>query len=1460
MKYVGDLKQIKSIFKWSAIGFLIVLAIVGAGFGLLQTEAGKQRLAQWVADAISRELNGQVKIDRFEGLIPFDVQTARVVVEDRRGTWLTIENVHLTWALRPLTKGRLRVRSLTAAGVVVHRKPAADPETRRKIEPSFELPRLPPIKMDRLAIRQIVLAKGVLGERQIFTLNGSVANSKKAMDITGRLQFESIAGPKVQVRLFGRLQGESPVLTLNGRLEEAEGGVVSKLMRLRKTGSLSMTLQGKGPLQHWAGKLRASAAEIGRIESDIRLNLGQAERRISGDGFVSVVQWRLPPTAHRLLGQQPSRFQFDLGYDDRSMLTIHGAQLKTSQLDLKLSGRIDLKKRLLTTSFSTAIQNLAILAPIAGKPVTGALKLEGTLEGDFLRPRLQANLQLEKLHWDTLQAAHWTSKLHVKAAGPSVFDPSGVQITGEGTVTDLKYAGMDDLLPKSLLQYRFETTVPRQGPVVIRQLMLSGDGMTLQANGRVDRRDPVFEGNLSVDLPDLKRFGRFLPYPFEGQARLDAQVRASGSERRVAAQVSGTLSRLAVAAPFIRALTGSQLTYKGDIQLVGKEQVVVSDAQIEAAAGRLRGEGTFDLTRRTLSIGARLQGLRLAEVSAPYGLALDGAMDVKVAVDGDFASPRLRGDITGHRLSFGGRKVDRAEVKLQAVNLFTNPSGDVQLAIQPRGIPLQARSSFSYTAGNLTLPDLKINAPQTEIGGNVQVRPAGGAFEATLAGHCDDLFGLERFWGEPIQGRGRFQTRISGDRRDQRLAAEIIGVSLKSRFGTAKGARLKINLNDFMQNWHGDAALTLEDYHRGDLTLETAVAQIEGNRMRMDIESRIRGHWREAFDVTAGASLVATAEHPYLEINRMQGRLGRTPVDLLTPVKILKTNDRYILEEMHLRWSRGRIKAAGRLDSMAIDLDMQVDDLPLATWRALEGKILSGSVSGKAHVRGALAHPEVKANLKATGIRVPQGAYPKLPPASLTVDLHLQNEWLQIEMALKGLTEEALTAGLKIPARLSLSPFAFALDENRPLEGKLSGAFNLSELPLADYFEDQKLIGLLQVEVSLSNSIRSPDVRGRLTFSKGSYEYVRHGLVLKDINLQAGFSDKRLSVETMTVSDGEQGRINVRGAVSWERLQNPSFEFVIEIENSTLIRRDDLTLKAGGTLNFTGTLAKAMLAGQIRIEKAEFQIPDQLAEEIVALEVQEINSSAQKPAATPDIKKKRGSFLKLDLLVESPGQIFIRGRGLDSEWKGRLNIGGHARQPRLEGDFTVVRGRYRFAGRPLTLKKGRLTFSGNLPPDPQMEVLAESRRRQVNARILILGSPSAPSIRLESDPPLPSDEILAYLLFGKQVSSITPYQALMLAQAVNVLSGKKSLFDFMDRSRKILAVDRLDVNAADEGKPTVNIGKYLRDDVYMEMEQGMGTDSGKVTIEMEIAPNVTVQSEVGMDANTGIGINWKWDY
>ena len=46
----------------------------------------------------------------------------------------------------------------------------------------------------------------------------------------------------------------------------------------------------------------------------------------------------------------------------------------------------------------------------------------------------------------------------------------------------------------------------------------------------------------------------------------------------------------------------------------------------------------------------------------------------------------------------------------------------------------------------------------------------------------------------------------------------------------------------------------------------------------------------------------------------------------------------------------------------------------------------------------------------------------------------------------------------------------------------------------------------------------------------------------------------------------------------------------------------------------------------------------------------------------------------------------------------------------------------------------------------------------------------------------------------------------------------------------------------------------------MTTERGMQDESGKVTVEVEVMPNVTVETEVKENAEGGVGVNWKWNY
>jgi translocation and assembly module TamB len=83
----------------------------------------------------------------------------------------------------------------------------------------------------------------------------------------------------------------------------------------------------------------------------------------------------------------------------------------------------------------------------------------------------------------------------------------------------------------------------------------------------------------------------------------------------------------------------------------------------------------------------------------------------------------------------------------------------------------------------------------------------------------------------------------------------------------------------------------------------------------------------------------------------------------------------------------------------------------------------------------------------------------------------------------------------------------------------------------------------------------------------------------------------------------------------------------------------------------------------------------------------------------------------------------------------------------------------------------------------------------------------------------------------------------------------------MGKTRKLLNVDEIEVSEAEEGSGTqVGVGKYVSDDVYLKVEKSLNTDSGRVIVEVELTPSLTIESDVGTDQKTGIGVRWKHHY
>ncbi|MGA1840263.1 MAG: translocation/assembly module TamB domain-containing protein [bacterium] len=397
----------------------------------------------------------------------------------------------------------------------------------------------------------------------------------------------------------------------------------------------------------------------------------------------------------------------------------------------------------------------------------------------------------------------------------------------------------------------------------------------------------------------------------------------------------------------------------------------------------------------------------------------------------------------------------------------------------------------------------------------------------------------------------------------------------------------------------------------------------------------------------------------------------------------------------------------------------------------------------------------------------------------------------------------------------------------------------------------------------MEGEVKAPKISGNIYLANGTYENSNTGTLLKDIQVSIIGQEQKLVLEKFQATDGEKGRISAQG---WLRIISAGdiiSQMDLNLHDATLLRGYDRAVTTNGHLVFSGSNKKADLSGNIIVGPAELTIPERLPPEITDIEVIEINRPEGEDISVSKPKSPIAENINLSLKIDIPGRVFVRGRGLDSEWKGALQVMGNAQNPSITGMLSIVRGNFIFFGKRFILTTGTINFDGMVPVTPRFEVTAENRRSDLTARLLFKGTPSAFSLNLESEPTLPSDEILARVLFDRNINQITPIQALRIAGALNTLSGRSGLIDFMGRTRKFVGLDQLEIKQSEEGngETSVSIGKYLADGVFVEMEKGMGTDnSSKVLVEIELTPNTTIESETGSDSQGGIGLNWKWDY
>jgi translocation and assembly module TamB len=130
-------------------------------------------------------------------------------------------------------------------------------------------------------------------------------------------------------------------------------------------------------------------------------------------------------------------------------------------------------------------------------------------------------------------------------------------------------------------------------------------------------------------------------------------------------------------------------------------------------------------------------------------------------------------------------------------------------------------------------------------------------------------------------------------------------------------------------------------------------------------------------------------------------------------------------------------------------------------------------------------------------------------------------------------------------------------------------------------------------------------------------------------------------------------------------------------------------------------------------------------------------------------------------------------------------------------------------------------------------------------------------------PELPQDEVLSRLLFNKGTGALTAVEAVQLASSAAELTGMGAPGGgLLDSIRQQIGLDWLKFAATGDGNggSAVEAGQYVADGVYVGVQQGLGEGSSRVKVEVEVTPNVSVETDVGADSEGRVGVSFGWDY
>lgn len=1213
------------------------------------------------------------------------------------------------------------------------------------------------------------------------------------------------------------------------------------------------------PAELLAGRIRVKTADIGRVDLYRLPQVESEEPSTPGPPLTLIVdQLRVPAVS---LGSAASRPE---STPPAAPLPVGGALR-----DLTASGRISLSNLQARIRFAADKDDGSGLLPDEAAVRSGPIHIEGAVNGWLVRPnarvkvdartvvtpaasaeRLQATATAKPMVPDR-KGSGWALKLDARASWPSA--PS---------------------LPPGMLgeDLHLEATghVPGgEEPTVLEvdALEASSGSIDLRAQGAWSA-DALALSDVHVAGIDLSALASTWSVAVEGSLSVVGALRYDLDGEQLTASAHASASGFESDAQWMRALLGANPVAGAKIRVERDGDVTAEDITIEAAAGRAGGRIEREAASGALDVAADATMASLAALSPLVGAALAGTGTVHVTVQGPPKRLQAHASWEASEVSLRGSEPAGFRGAFDAAGTWEQASGRLQAGVVVGDERIDLAATGALDPSVLRVERLSASGGGIDLGGSLRLQRSSGLVDGRVGGKIVSFATLARLLGLAVTGRMQLEAvaRSRQSRQELDLHADANALHV---FGSApvevraSQATIEASLRKPAAAVRGRVELSARAASIAGVSLDDASLTAVSEGDDWQLTSSASGSYNEPFEVRAAGTFSDLDEGWRLRVTTLQGLLAEQAVALDAPCTISSAATTKI-DGLALTIGEGSVRGSGEWGSEQLHASLDAARLPLRLARLYESSWhLQGTVDARLHASGPRRAPDITLQGQVAGARLEGADHADVPPFAAKLNLERKGRDIRADVVLddeRGTRFEAdVRAGAATPAD---GEAAGLIDPSAPLHARVEGRADAALLADLARLGEERMSGRVDATLGVEGTLERPRVNGRVVLSDGTYLSAYSGAVLHDLTATLSGEGTRLVLEELSGRDDNGGKLRGKGAIDFSAgLSRARYRADVVLDGLRVAQLDAFSATTDGQLALLGEGDRCALKGGLGLRTVDVVIPDQLPPHVIDLDVVEIGGAA--PANGHEGTPSEERFtMDLDLALDLPNRGYIRGRGLDSEWKGKAHVGGTLKTPIYEGKFKLVRGTFGLLGVPFKVTSGRVDLDGGSTVDPVLDVTAEAQRNAILGKVTITGRASRPRITLSSVPPLPSDQVLSQLVFGQSPGKLSALQSVQLAEGLAQLSGNRAGPDILGDVRSTLGLDRLGLTSEGQGVggSILSVGKYVGEGVYLSVNQGLTNASSKASVEIELTPNLRLGSEVGVDAAASLGLTWRYDY